>query len=199
MTAAFSQVLPKPFESIVTSVSDGDTFRVRLNNVSTIIRLYGVDAPESSQPYGAASTLYLRTLIAGRTVSLIPHDRDRYGRLVCDAFSEDERRVSTASVAQGMSWWYTFYAPNDSQLAAAQARAQSNHRGLWQDQNPIPPWVYRCRRVVFYLSPNATVRRPLASPKFHRPGCNRVYYPWTSSTKHDEIEADHRPCELCRP
>src|SRR5690349_9235100 len=70
------------------SVIDGDTLEIH----STRIRLWGIDAPESSQfcrgsdslPYrcGAKAANELDRFIAGRPVSCEPVSRDVYGRTV---------------------------------------------------------------------------------------------------------------------
>ena len=52
----------------VVSVSDGDTLRVLVDNQQIKIRLGGIDAPESDQPFGQASKRYLAEAVAGQTV-----------------------------------------------------------------------------------------------------------------------------------
>jgi len=199
MSYAFSSALPSPFFAQVRSVADGDTFTVMENDRPTTIRLYAVDSPELSQPFGFESTIFLRTLIAGRMVKIVPHDRDGYGRLVCDTYTPIGQRVSAFSVAAGLSWWYAFYAPNDEQLERLQAEAKLAQRGLWSAPDPIPPWVWRCHRVSYFLHDDDPVQRPLPSRRFHRLGCNKVYSPYEQNTKASETESGFCPCPLCRP
>ncbi len=52
----------------VVSVSDGDTLRVLVDDQQIKIRLSGIDAPESDQPFGQASKRYLAEAVAGQTV-----------------------------------------------------------------------------------------------------------------------------------
>lgn len=52
----------------VVSVTDGDTFRCKNAARVQAIRLLGVDAPESKQPYGAESRAFLDRLIGGKPV-----------------------------------------------------------------------------------------------------------------------------------
>lgn len=53
---------------VVSSVSDGDTFRIR----ELRIRLCGIDAPEDSKPGAAEATRFLELLIRNKKVRCIP-------------------------------------------------------------------------------------------------------------------------------
>ncbi|WP_232798483.1 thermonuclease family protein [Salinibacter altiplanensis] len=46
------------------------------------MRLWGTDAPESSQPYGGNATSRARQLVGGSTVRVSVEEMDRYGRAV---------------------------------------------------------------------------------------------------------------------
>src|SRR6218665_4033871 len=68
-------------------VLDGDTIKIGQVNY----RLHGIDAPEKAQRCqrdnldwlcGQEAAAYLRGLIAGRLVSCLEKDRDRFGRVV---------------------------------------------------------------------------------------------------------------------
>ena len=55
----------------VVSVTDGDTIKVYNAEQGQVkIRLYGIDSPEKSQPYGQAARAYLASLIAGQVVDI---------------------------------------------------------------------------------------------------------------------------------
>ena len=130
------------FTGRVVGVTDGDTVRVLRDGVAVKIRLHGIDAPESRQPFGTKSKTFLSGAIAGKTVTVVDHGTDRYGRtigeIICDGVN-----VNHESVDAGMAWWYRQYAKDDSELAAAEQRAKAAKRGLWADPNPIPPWDWR--------------------------------------------------------
>ena len=66
----------------VVSVSDGDTLRVLVDDQQIKIRLGGIDAPESDQPFGQASKRYLAEAVAGQTLVVEFDKRDRYGRVI---------------------------------------------------------------------------------------------------------------------
>jgi endonuclease YncB( thermonuclease family) len=83
-TPAAAQVEPgQIFSARVTSVTDGDTYNVRRSDGQTLtLRLHGVDAPETSQPYGRAATRTARRYVRGKNVRVTVEDIGRYGRSV---------------------------------------------------------------------------------------------------------------------
>src|SRR5687767_7682269 len=67
----------------VVKISDGDTFTILLDNKQQMkIRLHGVDCPEKGQDFGAVAKEYISGLIAGKSVTILPTKKDRYGRTV---------------------------------------------------------------------------------------------------------------------
>ena len=78
-----------------------------------------------------------------RTVTVIQHDTDRYGRIVADIVLSDGRMLNQELVRSGNAWWYSQYAPGDADLKALEADAREHHRGLWAASNPLPPWEWR--------------------------------------------------------
>lgn len=78
-------------------VTDGDTMRAG----DLRIRIFGIDAPERSDPGGPAATEALRGLIEGRTLDCEEMDLDRYGRTVARCMLPDGRDLACALVAMG--------------------------------------------------------------------------------------------------
>lgn len=63
-------------------VIDGDTLEIS----SQRIRLWGINAPERSDPLGPAATAFLRKTVQDAIVTCHPRDRDRYNRIVARCF-----------------------------------------------------------------------------------------------------------------
>jgi endonuclease YncB( thermonuclease family) len=129
-------------EARVVGVSDGDTIRVLHDRMEMRVRLWGIDAPESRQPYGTRAKQHLSGLIYGTDVRLEVLDRDRYGRIVARVFA-DGADVGLLMVEAGLAWHYERYAPDDVELAEAQVRARRQGRGLWHEPSAVPPWRWR--------------------------------------------------------
>lgn len=86
-------------------VIDGDTIRCDRES----IRLSGIDAPETSacrpgrhcvEGDGQAATRALRSIIAGKPVTVVRLGRDRYGRTIAAVYV-DKRNVACELLARG--------------------------------------------------------------------------------------------------
>jgi micrococcal nuclease len=61
--------------------------------------------------------------------------------------------ANTAQVRAGMAWAFTRYL-KDAAIAEAERMARNDRRGLWADQHPVAPWVWReARRQDRFNSP----------------------------------------------
>ena len=132
----------------VIDVHDGDTLSVRTPAGTERVRLEGIDAPEWAQPYGTAAQKTLERSSLGQAVQVAHRQRDRYGRLLGQVFLAQCQDLNLQLLQSGMAWFYKAYAcdldaPRRSSYAQAQAQAQAWRWGLWQQSQPVPPWVYR--------------------------------------------------------
>jgi endonuclease YncB( thermonuclease family) len=136
---------PEYLEGRVLHVQDGDSFIMMKDGEEQTVRLYAVDAPERDQPFGAEAKAFVRDQVENRPVRLMVRNEDRYGRLIADVYDEDERCLNHTLVSAGYAWWYRHHASRDRTLARLEQEAREARRGLWQDDNPIPPWEFRNR------------------------------------------------------
>jgi endonuclease YncB( thermonuclease family) len=125
----------------VVKVIDGDTFDLMLDKTIRV-RMFGIDSPERGQAYNVRAREFTAGLIAGKEINVIIRNKDRYGRFVCDVYLQDGTYVNAELVRAGYAWLFTRYS-NDQELARLQDDARVGKRGLWQDENPIPPWEFR--------------------------------------------------------
>jgi endonuclease YncB( thermonuclease family) len=127
------------------SIIDGDTLEIH----GTRIRLWGIDAPESSQlcrdedsslyRCGAQAANDLDAFIARRPVSCLSVSLDQYGRTVatCLAGGAD---LGEWLVRNGLALdWPQF---SKGRYAAAQRDAEHVGRGIWKGSY-VEPWLYR--------------------------------------------------------
>lgn len=160
----------------VVSVSDGDTIRVLVNNQQLKIRLGGIDAPESDQPFGPASKRYLAEAVAGKMVVVVYEKMDRYGRIIGKVLL-DGADMNLRQVRAGYAWWYEYYKRDQSQAdqqtySAAEQQARGSRVGLWFNSSPINPYDWRRGKrnapdvtasEAFQCGKNNTVKRCLAA------------------------------------
>jgi endonuclease YncB( thermonuclease family) len=137
-----SAVDAREFQGRVVGITDGDTITVLHDGRPQVIRLHGIDAPETGQAFGTRATQCAATLAFGKTVVVSVRGLDRYGRTLGDVTLPDGRRLNQELVRAGCAWWFRRYSV-DSRLANLEARARAGHRGLWADRDPLPPWEWR--------------------------------------------------------
>jgi hypothetical protein len=87
-------------------VSDGDTFTLLDGREQYKIRLYGIDCPESGQPFGNRAKQFTSEAAFGKQVTVEVVDVDRYGRVVGETFLPKARHLNAELVGAGLAWWY---------------------------------------------------------------------------------------------
>ncbi|MDP7551153.1 MAG: thermonuclease family protein [Acidimicrobiales bacterium] len=127
----------------VVGVIDGDTVVIDLSGNDEIVRLLGIDTPETVHPdrpvecFGSEASARMALLLPPGTAVLVQRDveaRDRYGRLL--AYIErlsDGLAVNASMVERGFAA-SLHISPNDGlrhELAAAESRARAAGLGLW--------------------------------------------------------------------
>lgn len=127
-------------------VSDGDTVNASCEGQGqkTRIRLYCIDAPETSQgEWGKAAGAHLEKMMDYR-FKLIVQDTDRYGRLVGEVFNQDGRNLNVEMVGTGAASVYKSYC-NESHYYDIEKFAKKNGFGIWKSDDPLiqSPWDYR--------------------------------------------------------
>ena len=154
-------------------ITDGDTVTVQegagllswlRKPTPVILRLYGIDAPESNQPGGAEATRHLKRLIGRkRTIRAQYLDNDQYGRTVsilypnkyrpkCPSRPDLVQSYNYRMVQDGHAHCY-LPRPADRQLfQSAEQYARDNHHGLWrhrrnQEQPSTFRRLHRARRI----------------------------------------------------
>lgn len=131
------------FTGRVVGISDGDSITVLRNGRGEAIRLHGIDAPERRQPFSGAAKKHLSDLVFQKTVRVELKSKDRYQRSVAVVFAPDGRNVNQEMVRAGYAWWFRRYAPRDRALEALETAAREAKRGLWEEEEPTAPWIFR--------------------------------------------------------
>ena len=143
LALAATPLLAQDFTGRVVGISDGDTIRVLHEGRAERVRLWGIDAPESGQPWGTRARQFTGDLAFGKTVTVRVRDIDRYKRTVAEIILPDGRNLNQELVRAGMAWWYRQFAKRDTVLPELEQEARAARRGLWADPAPVPPWEWR--------------------------------------------------------
>ena len=106
----------KILQGKVFRVLDGDTIEIKtlpakivVYEVPIRVRLINIDAPEKKQPFGRWSTSQLKTLVAGKQVTVSYSHKDRYGRIIGHVFTTNGTDASRFMVQSGAAWVYERY------------------------------------------------------------------------------------------
>tara|TARA_B100000427_G_C15353127_1_gene526376 strand:+ start:135 stop:617 length:483 start_codon:yes stop_codon:yes gene_type:complete len=133
------------FNGVVTKVIDGDSVVVRHDNVLKKIRLSYIDAPEVSQDHGENSKIFLKNIVLDKMVLVDTKRKDKYGRYLSDLYIHSNTEsiyINAKMIKSGNAWVYKRYRSN-TYLINLENQARSNKIGIWKDNNPIEPWIYR--------------------------------------------------------
>jgi micrococcal nuclease len=130
----------------VTHVTDGDTFNVKMAGKDEIVRMVGIDTPETKDPrttvqcFGVAASNKAKELLTNKTVRLEADpggdNRDKYHRLLRYAYLPDGTFYNQYMVQQGYAFAYTLF-PNSKldEFRGWEHDARTNNRGLWAGCN----------------------------------------------------------------
>ncbi|WP_085446025.1 thermonuclease family protein [Escherichia coli] len=126
----------------VIRVIDGDTIEIMVAREPVRVRLANIDAPERKQNYGRWSTGIMKSLVAGKAVTVTYTHRDRYGRILGQVYGPDGMNINQFMVRAGAARVYEQY-NTDPVLPVLQDEARQQKRGLWSHGEPVPPWIWR--------------------------------------------------------
>lgn len=126
----------------VTEVHDGDTISVNMNGKTEIIRMIGVDTPESRRPntpvqcYAREATKFTKTLIGNNRVRLqadpLNTNRDRYDRLLRYIYLPDGTLIASRLISEGYGFAYTqFPFARAIEFEILENRSEKAKKGLW--------------------------------------------------------------------
>jgi len=164
LVGSLLQYLPKPTQELppssqgkVIKVTDGDSITIlSARNEKVRVRLTGIDAPESDQPFGEESKNSLASMLSDKEVKIETNKTDRYGRVLGKVWVQPSDcvtcgktlNVNHAQILSGMAWWYRQYANDQSaedqgRYESAEDEARKRKWGLWSEPNPVAPWDWR--------------------------------------------------------
>jgi endonuclease YncB( thermonuclease family) len=130
----------------VIEVNDGDLITVFNLNRPVKVKLLAVDAPESNQLFGEVAKEHLRQLVLDKSVLVEYTGLGEHSSLVGKVLLRGVD-VGAQMIRDGAAW---FDPNNKRQLSDADCEvyrlseeaARTEKRGLWNSENPIPPWEF---------------------------------------------------------
>ena len=146
--AELMRLVNRTVSGIVTSVTDGDSVRIRLDGTSQTIpvRLEGIDAPETGEPFSNQARNAARVLMFDKNVQVMARDVDNYDRLVARVIVAG-KDASLELLQAGLACHFTRF-ENDSVLAKGQLDARKAGKGFWAAGTEKPRCVKFTRPQV---------------------------------------------------
>lgn len=132
------------FSASVKKIIDGDSLMVATAGGTVEVRLYGVDCPEYDQPYSREAKAFAERKVLGKKVMIEPVAEDSYGRMVAVVLKGDNV-LNRELVQNGLAWVYPRYCKKAvcSSWKKVERMAREEKIGLWQDDQPNPPWQWK--------------------------------------------------------
>jgi endonuclease YncB( thermonuclease family) len=142
LALAFSVSAWADFTGKVVAVADGSTLTVLVDQRQVKVHLADIDAPALKQRFGTQSRQSLAELCFGKDADVRESGHGRNsrttGRVVCSGTD-----ASAEQVRRGMAWVNRRHPVSSSPLYFLEDTAQRSHEGLWADNSPVPPWIWR--------------------------------------------------------
>jgi micrococcal nuclease len=124
----------------VTSVIDGNTIEILTRDQETYkVLLHGIDSPEPGQHFAEQARNFLENLLLNKSVVIELRGKDRLGNRLGEIHVEGTPDPRHELLKAGLAWTTEPVA----ELEELKERARTQGKGLWQDEHPTPPWLYR--------------------------------------------------------
>lgn len=124
----------------ITRIVDGDTY---IFNYNERVRLYDVDCPELSQPYGKEAQNFATDLLLDKEVFLDRKGKDKYGRTLADIrFKKYASTVNLCMLSRGFAFVSRRYCHNQ-RLIKEFEYAKQYKQGMFSNSNWESPYNYR--------------------------------------------------------
>lgn len=128
----------------VKKIIDGDSLLVTTSGGTVEVRLYGVDCPEYDQPFSREAKILAERKVLGKKVRIEPVDQDTYGRMVA-VVTQGQNVLNRDLVLAGLAWVYPRYCKKSfcASWKQDERTAREEKLGLWQHDQPDPPWQWK--------------------------------------------------------
>lgn len=126
----------------ILEVIDGNTLKVStIEDDTFMVKLKGVDAPELTQEFGQESLNYLKQLVDTKNVLVEYSGKDRWGNRLVYVTTKNGKNINEMMIKNGYGWVDRFFI-NQTSLMELQEIAKSKNIGLWNEEEPMKPWIY---------------------------------------------------------
>jgi endonuclease YncB( thermonuclease family) len=133
------------FKAMVADTEDGDTLIVVRNRARMRLEIPEIDAPELDQPYGKDARKKAAAMTKGKVVTIRAYGNLGRNYILGEVWLPNKKHFAKEMVRAGLAWVREGRSVL-LDLEQLQSEAKTAHRGLWEDEEPIPPWEWRSGR-----------------------------------------------------
>ena len=126
----------------VVRVSAGDQLTVESGGQRYSINLFGIASPVHGQAYSKEALKFTSKRARRKKVTLIVQDRSGEETVSASVILPDGQNLNHLVLQNGWAWWDQ-RASNELILQILSQEARQEKRGLWKDDDPVPPWNYQ--------------------------------------------------------
>jgi len=133
-------------KGVVHNVIDGNTIEIIDFTGEYVVYLHGIDCPELGQNYGEQAKKMLTKMILNKHVTIVLRGKDRLGNRLGVIYVEGSPDPRRELIKEGLAW--TSERQPVEELEALKEQARLSGKGLWKEDNPTPPWIYRRQQTM---------------------------------------------------
>lgn len=127
----------------VKEAVSGDLLKLETDGETKEIRLFGVDCPETGQPFAEEALEFTRKRVLDKEIEAEILCTDNHEIAVAKVTLPDGEDLGNLLLSAGLAWWDSENVPEDRKLKGHNAKAIAAAAGLWADADALAPWDYR--------------------------------------------------------
>ena len=144
----------------VVDVRDGDLLKINHPDKGAVtVMLYGIDAPDHGQPYFQEAKEFLAGKVEGQVVTVRELETEQ--NVITALVFHNGANINEQVLQAGYGWVYQKHCREEfcTEWLTYERVAREHKRGLWQEEDPMPPWEWRKKvltkvfRVFLWILP----------------------------------------------
>ena len=130
------------FAARVVTVHEGDRLTIHHDGQKETMYLKDIDCPELKQSYGKQAKQVVAAFVGNRDIVVRGLTRDKRGRTSAEILLPNGHNLGHELVKEGLAWSQRAGSSHPS-LVDLEELARAEHKGLWSEPNPVPPWKWK--------------------------------------------------------
>jgi micrococcal nuclease len=143
LVLAASMAPAETWKGAAVAAPAGDILSVDREGESVRVRVFGVDCPDTGQPFAEEAKEFTKQRTVGKQVAVEVVATDSTGMPVAKVTLPDGADLGETLVKEGLAWWDRRNAEDARKLKLLNAEALLEEKGLFAQDAPLAPWDHR--------------------------------------------------------